>query len=83
MAYNKNTPGLEELLLQCLNQPDPLLSMLKWLCSRLMEAEVAGVVGVDPSCASRFFHSTVRTFFYKLVRTFFFDMVRSFFLALV
>ena len=29
MAQEKNTTGLEELLLQCLNQPDPMLSMLE------------------------------------------------------
>ena len=49
MAQEKNTTGLEELLLQCLNQPDPMLSMLEWLCRQLMEAEVSGLVGAEKS----------------------------------
>jgi putative transposase len=28
-------------------QPDPMLSMLEWLCTRLMEAEVSGIVGAE------------------------------------
>ena len=49
MAQEKNTTGLEELLLQCLNQPDPMHSMLEWLCRQLMEAEVSGLVGAEKS----------------------------------
>ena len=40
MAHKKNTTNLTELLLQCVTQPDPMLSMLEWLCIELMEAEV-------------------------------------------
>ena len=40
MAHKKNTTNLTELLLQCVTQPDPMLSMLEWLCTELMEAEV-------------------------------------------
>ena len=40
MARKKNTTNLTELLLQCITQPDPMLSMLEWLCTQLMEAEV-------------------------------------------
>ena len=40
MARKKNTTNLTELLLQCVTQPDPMLSMLEWLCTELMEAEV-------------------------------------------
>ena len=40
MAHKKNNTNLTELLLQCMTQPDPMLSMLEWLCTRLMEAEV-------------------------------------------
>lgn len=40
MAHNKNITDLTELLLQCITQPDPILSMLEWLCIQLMEAEV-------------------------------------------
>ena len=39
MARKKNTINLTELLLQCVTQPDPMLSMLEWLCTHLMEAE--------------------------------------------
>ena len=37
MAYKKNTTNLTELLLQCVTQPDSMLSMLEWLCTELME----------------------------------------------
>ena len=47
MALKKNNTGLEELLLQCLSEPDPMLSMLDWLCSRLMEAEISNKAGAD------------------------------------
>ena len=40
MAHKKNTTNLTELLLQCVTQPDPMLSMLEWLCTHLMEAEL-------------------------------------------
>ncbi len=40
MAHKQNTTNLTELLLQCVTQPDPMLSMLEWLCTELMEAEV-------------------------------------------
>ena len=36
MAYKKNTTNLTELLLQCVTQPDSMLSMLEWLCTELM-----------------------------------------------
>ena len=47
MAQEKNTTGLTELLLQCMAEPDPMLSMLQWLCAQLMEAEVSGLVGAE------------------------------------
>ena len=28
-------------------EPDPMLSMLEWLCAQLMEAEVSGLVGAE------------------------------------
>ena len=37
MAQKNHTTNLSELLLQCVVQPDPMLSMLEWLCSQLME----------------------------------------------
>ena len=38
MAQKNHTTNLTELLLQCVEQPDPMLNMLEWLCSQLMEA---------------------------------------------
>ena len=40
MAHKKNNTNLTELLLQCMTQRDSMLSILEWLCTRLMEAEV-------------------------------------------
>lgn len=45
MAHKKNTTNLTELLLQCVTQLDPMLSMLKWLCTELMETEVNTCIG--------------------------------------
>ena len=45
MAHKKNNTNLTELLLQCMTQPDPMLSMLEWLCTHLMEAEVDQQLG--------------------------------------
>ncbi len=45
MAHKKNNTNLTELLLQCMTQPDPMLSMLEWLCTRLMETEVESAAG--------------------------------------
>lgn len=39
MAHKNHTTDLTELLLKCVAQPDPMLSMLEWLCSQLIEAE--------------------------------------------
>ena len=49
MAHKKNTTNLTELLLQCVMQPDPMLSMLEWLCTHLMEAEVDQQLGAEKS----------------------------------
>ena len=49
MAHKKNTTNLTELLLQCVTQPDPMLSMLEWLCTHLMEAEVDQQLGAEKS----------------------------------
>jgi putative transposase len=37
MAYHKNTVNLEKMLLKFLGEPDPMLSMLEWLCHKMME----------------------------------------------
>ena len=47
MARKNHTINLTELLLQCMAQPDPMLSMLEWLCSELMEAEVSQQLGAE------------------------------------
>ena len=47
MAHKKNTTDLTELLLQCVTQPDPMLSMLEWLCTERMEAEVDQQLGAE------------------------------------
>jgi putative transposase len=47
MTHKKDTTDLAELLLKCMAQPDPMLSMLEWLCTRPMEAEVSGIVGAE------------------------------------
>lgn len=49
MAHKKNNTNLTELLLQCMTQPDPMLSMLEWLCTQLMEAEVNQQLGAEKS----------------------------------
>lgn len=49
MAQKNSTTNLTELLLECVSQPDPMLSMLEWLCDRLMEAEISAKIGADKS----------------------------------
>ena len=51
MAQAKNSTDLTELLLKCVGEPDPMLSMLEWLCTQLMEAEVSGLTGAE--CTQR------------------------------
>lgn len=47
MAQRNSNTSLTGLLLECMAQPDPMLSMLEWLCSQLMEAEVANELGAE------------------------------------
>lgn len=37
MARKQITTDLTKLLFSFMNQPDPMLSMLEWLCSQMME----------------------------------------------
>lgn len=55
MAQKKDNTNLMELLLKCMAEPDPMLSMLEWLCAQLMEAEVSGLVGAEKNvhCSGR------------------------------
>ena len=54
MAQRKNSTDLTELLLKCMAEPDPMLSMLEWLCTQLMEAEVSGLVGAEKNARNPF-----------------------------
>lgn len=47
MAQSKNTTNLESLLFQFIGTPDPMFSMLEWLCGQMMEAEVSSKIGAD------------------------------------
>ncbi len=49
MAHKKNNTNLTELLLQCVAQLDPMLSMLEWLCTQLVEAKVDQQLGAEKS----------------------------------
>jgi transposase-like protein len=49
MIQKKSTTNLTELLLQCMTETDPMLSMLEWLCDRLMEAEISSKIGAGKS----------------------------------
>lgn len=54
MAQGKNTIALTDLLLRCMAEPDPMLSMPEWLCARHMEAEVPGIVGAEKNAHDPF-----------------------------
>ena len=47
MAHNKDTTNFEGLLFHFMDTPDPMLSMLEWLCHRMMEAEVSSKIGAE------------------------------------
>lgn len=47
MAQKKSITDLKELVWQFIVTPDPMLSMLEWLCKELMEAEVSNKVGAE------------------------------------
>lgn len=49
MAQQKNTTDITALLWGCLNQEDPMLFLLNWLCEQLMEAEVATKLQAEKS----------------------------------
>lgn len=46
---NDYTVNFTQLLLNCLGQSDPMLSMLKWLCDQLMEAELSQHIKAEKS----------------------------------
>ena len=47
MAQGKNTTDFGGLLFQFMGAQDPMLSMLDWLCSQMMEAEVSSKLGAE------------------------------------
>ena len=49
MARKQITTDLTKLLFSFMNQPDPMLSMLEWLCSQMMEAEVTTQLNAEKS----------------------------------
>lgn len=49
MVYSNSNQNFEEMLLQFIAEDDPMLSMLKWLCEQLMEAEVTSKIKASRS----------------------------------
>ena len=49
MAYQNSNLPFEKMLMKFVSEEDPMLSMLKWLCERLMEAEVDTKLGAENS----------------------------------
>lgn len=49
MAQDKNTTDITTLLWASVNQEDPMLFLLSWLCERLMEAEVTAKLQAEKS----------------------------------
>ena len=49
MAHQNSTVPFEKMLMKFVSDDDPMLSMLKWLCERLMEAEVESKLGAEKS----------------------------------
>jgi putative transposase len=49
MAYQNSNVPFEKMLMKFVSDEDPMLAMLKWLCERLMEAEVETKLGVEKS----------------------------------
>lgn len=49
MVYSNSNVNFEKMLLQFMTEDDPMLSMLKWLCEQLMEAEVTSKVNAAKS----------------------------------
>ncbi len=49
MAYSNSNLPFEKMLMKFLSQDDPMLSMLQWLCEKLMEAEVDSKLAAQKS----------------------------------
>ena len=53
MAHNQINTNLTNLLFSFMNQPDPMLSMLEWLCNQMMEAEVTTQLNAEKKANGR------------------------------
>lgn len=51
-AQKQSNTNLSTLLFSFMNHPDPMLSMLEWLCEQMMEAEVSMKLSTDKSVLS-------------------------------
>jgi putative transposase len=49
MAYPNSTLPFEKMLIKFVTDEDPMQAMLKWLCEKLMEAEVDAKLGAEKS----------------------------------
>ena len=54
MVYQNSTVPFEKMLMKFVTDEDPMQEMLKWLCERLMAAEVDGKleapkIGANPN----------------------------------
>ena len=49
MAYQNSTVSFEKMLMKFVLDEDPMQAMLKWLCERLMEAEVESKLCAEKS----------------------------------
>jgi len=49
MVYPNINLSFEEMLLKFVSDDDPMLSMLRWLCDQLMEAEVTNKINAEKS----------------------------------
>ncbi len=49
MTYPHSNQNLEKMLKKFMTEEDPMLEMLKWLCEKLMDAEVASKINADKS----------------------------------
>ena len=47
MAKKNHTTNFTELLLRCMGEADPMLSILEWLCAQWTEAEVSCKLGAE------------------------------------
>ena len=47
MAQQKDTTNLSGMLLQFMGTADPMLNMLEWLCSQMMETEISNKIGAE------------------------------------